>query len=287
MILFAALLLSLGQAPVTQSVTQGTDLRLQPIDALKKAAKRRDKRAQYELGRRYETGDGIKPNLTKAIQWYKRASSFDVIPKYVYSGPVGNEEHGRAIEIGPPTVIPGFALAQERLKSLLQDGRTKEKFGISDTENVHVSHRINQFTPSVKNLLEVAEIDIDRAMELKAYEKPIHLKIGGLDGYLKLQLEHCDTGKENCSVQEVSFQADIPVGRCVSMERAETYLLQYGWKRHEVSSSIVIGRKNMSLPPISQVFNDPKGATLSLGPYIKQGCITQAILSNLDGQEKK
>ena len=42
----------------------------------RKAAEKGDPSAQYEMGYRYETGDGVPKDIAEAIRWYKRAGAF-------------------------------------------------------------------------------------------------------------------------------------------------------------------------------------------------------------------
>lgn len=85
---------------------------------LQKAADKGFKPAQFELGRRYEEGDGVARDIARARKWYKRAARDSVSRNFVYSGPVGSEQHGRVIEIGRPKVQPGILAASLRLRAI-------------------------------------------------------------------------------------------------------------------------------------------------------------------------
>ncbi|MEN7536461.1 SEL1-like repeat protein [Aurantiacibacter flavus] len=88
------------------------------------AAKRGDKIAQYELGRRYEEGDGVDRDLERALRWYTRAAKSTASETSVYSGPVGSERHGRAIGIRNPNYrvgLPAAAFRADAVRQMLKD----------------------------------------------------------------------------------------------------------------------------------------------------------------------
>lgn len=85
------------------------------LASVRHAAKQGDKAAQLELGDRYRTGRDFPPNEAKARRWYRQAARDVVQRKYVYSGPVGNEKHGRPIQVGSVLVIRGLDQAKSRL----------------------------------------------------------------------------------------------------------------------------------------------------------------------------
>ncbi|MXO65951.1 SEL1-like repeat protein [Altericroceibacterium endophyticum] len=87
------------------------------------AARRGDKHAQYELGRRYEEGDGVDRDLKLALRWYTRASKSSESQTYVYSGPVGSERHGRAIKVRNPAYrvgVPAAAFRADAIRRILK-----------------------------------------------------------------------------------------------------------------------------------------------------------------------
>lgn len=90
------------------------------LQAILAAAKRGDKYAQYELGRRYEEGDGVNQDLALALRWYMRASKSEETQIFVYSGPVGSERHGRAIKVLKPGNRVGLPAAAFRIDALRQ-----------------------------------------------------------------------------------------------------------------------------------------------------------------------
>lgn len=96
----------------------GSDWTNASLAEVQSAAKGGLKTAQYELGRRYEEGIGLERDTNKARKWYKKAARDSVSRHFVYSGPVGSEQHGRAIEIGRPRVQPGIVAASIRLRAL-------------------------------------------------------------------------------------------------------------------------------------------------------------------------
>lgn len=85
---------------------------------LEKIARKGQKQAQLELGRRYEEGVGVERDICKAVKWYKLAAQDSVHRNLVYSGPVGSERYGRAIEVGPPTIENGLIEAKNALSRL-------------------------------------------------------------------------------------------------------------------------------------------------------------------------
>ena len=109
----AAIIFSSASSAQSGSDWIGTNL----VD-VEKAAKSGVKQAQFELGRRYEEGIGIGRDASKARKWYKKAAQDSVDRKFVYSGPVGSEQHGRAIEVGRPHVQPGVPEAAFRLRRM-------------------------------------------------------------------------------------------------------------------------------------------------------------------------
>ena len=96
----------------------GSDWANASLAEVQSAAKGGLKTAQYELGRRYEEGIGLERDTSKARKWYKKAARDTVGRNFVYSGPVGSEQHGRAIEVGRPHVQPGLPAAATRLKDM-------------------------------------------------------------------------------------------------------------------------------------------------------------------------
>lgn len=120
-----ALRLTLGIAALTLSpnatAQPGHDWTITNLHNLQKAASKGVKPAQFELGRRYEEGTGVERDISKARKWYKKAARDSVGRNFVYSGPVGNEQLGRAIEVGQPKVQPGMPAAALRLKNLERD----------------------------------------------------------------------------------------------------------------------------------------------------------------------
>ena len=77
-----------------------------------------DKRAQLELGIRFEEGIGLPIDLDRARQLYGRAASASGGTLWVYSPPVGNATSGRVIPIEQGPRMPGLVEAQGRLEQL-------------------------------------------------------------------------------------------------------------------------------------------------------------------------
>lgn len=88
-------------------------------DAVTHAAKRGDKRAALELGKRYESGSGgLSCDAGQARRWYGSAARSTGGRRFAYSAPVGKERVGRMVDIGGAPVSPGLPEASERLAAL-------------------------------------------------------------------------------------------------------------------------------------------------------------------------
>lgn len=116
--LFALAILSSGCA-----TNQYMGISLQPggadplVQTLAVKAQGGDKRAQYELGRRFE--DSTDPNgLKKAIKLYRQAAIDGRGPLWVYTPSPGGGAPGRVIQVGNGLYQNGLAEAQARLRSL-------------------------------------------------------------------------------------------------------------------------------------------------------------------------
>lgn len=116
--ILAILLLSMSQIPQADMVNQASYWESQSIESVQAAARHGDKHAQFELGGRYQRGLGVQRNLALAEKWYRRAARTTVTPNYVYSGPVGSEKHGRAVEVGHPKTDVGLPAAAIRLEAV-------------------------------------------------------------------------------------------------------------------------------------------------------------------------
>jgi hypothetical protein len=88
------------------------------LQALARRAETGDKRAQLELGIRYEEGRGVPRNLQRAEDLYRKAAADSGGTLWVYSPPVGENGKGRVIPVdrGPRQV--GLAEAKRRLERL-------------------------------------------------------------------------------------------------------------------------------------------------------------------------
>jgi len=82
-----------------------------------------DKRAQLDLGIRYEEGRGVPANLARAESLYRLAASDEPRKKWIYTPPVGNGTSGRVIAVDRPVPGPGLFEAQQRLQQL--EGRRR------------------------------------------------------------------------------------------------------------------------------------------------------------------
>lgn len=76
-----------------------------------------DKHAQFDLGVRFETGDGVEKNRAQAIALYRQAASSSGGILWVWSPAVGNVP-GRTIPINQGPVVPGLPEARKRLQEM-------------------------------------------------------------------------------------------------------------------------------------------------------------------------
>ncbi|MGE6694802.1 MULTISPECIES: tetratricopeptide repeat protein [Sphingobium] len=113
------LTLTVASSDMTQTLP---DWSIKNRGDLEKAAREGKKTAQLELGRRYEKGIGVTKDTCKALKWYKKAAEDSIDRNFVYSGPVGSERHGRAIEVGMPQFQPGLLEAKNKLNLLICNG---------------------------------------------------------------------------------------------------------------------------------------------------------------------
>jgi hypothetical protein len=77
-----------------------------------------DKRAQLDLGIRFEEGSGIERDLNKAKKLYRQAATDSGGTIWVYSPPVGNGTSGRVIPVNAGARQIGLAEAKRRLEGL-------------------------------------------------------------------------------------------------------------------------------------------------------------------------
>ena len=77
-----------------------------------------DKRAQLELGIRFEEGRGVKRDVGPARNLYRLAAADSGGPVWVYSPPVREGEAGRVLQVGAAPKQTGLEEACRRLKAL-------------------------------------------------------------------------------------------------------------------------------------------------------------------------
>jgi hypothetical protein len=77
-----------------------------------------DKRAQLDLGIRFEEGLGIERDLNKAKKLYRQAAIDSGGTIWVYSPPVGNGTSGRVMPVNAGVRQNGLAEAKRRLEAL-------------------------------------------------------------------------------------------------------------------------------------------------------------------------
>ena len=133
------------------------------------------------------------------------------------------------------------------------------------------------FTPAVRTLLTAAGIDPKNYL---VATRPSHGMevIAGVRGIFsvgcKLREQGAD-GLERCTQFEMGFRANIPVTRCVSFDQGDAYLLGHGW--HHVDLNPPPG--GYDLLPTERVYEDAAGASIALGPWMSNGCLTNATMT--------
>jgi putative methionine-R-sulfoxide reductase with GAF domain len=72
--------LAATQAPKPANPVSRPDVDAAPLDKLQEMAQAGDPAAQYTLGRRYATGDGVSPDDRQAVNWFTKAAEQGYIP---------------------------------------------------------------------------------------------------------------------------------------------------------------------------------------------------------------
>lgn len=85
------------------------------IALLAQRAQLGDKQAQFELGQRFATGNGVPRDCDKAIELTRRAASSTGGTLWVYSPPVTQGGRGQVIPLDRGPVQPGLAAAATAL----------------------------------------------------------------------------------------------------------------------------------------------------------------------------
>jgi TPR repeat protein len=80
-----------------------------------------DKQAQFDLGMRFETGDGVPINPKRARQLYTLAASDSGGPVWAYSPPVGDRP-GTMVQVRNTPIVQGLPEAERRLYLMKQRG---------------------------------------------------------------------------------------------------------------------------------------------------------------------
>ncbi len=88
------------------------------LQELARAARAGDKQAQLDLGIRFETGDRVVQNYSRAISLYGRSARSSNGVLWVYLPPVGNGTVGRVLPIAQSAPQVGNLIAQDRLTNL-------------------------------------------------------------------------------------------------------------------------------------------------------------------------
>jgi TPR repeat protein len=98
-------------------------------DRLQAKARNGEAASQYELGRRYEHGIGVRPGPRKALAWYRKAAEQN-LPKAQYSlarllaaGEAGRADLSEALRWFHRAAAQGHPLAQNRLGMMCLRGQ--------------------------------------------------------------------------------------------------------------------------------------------------------------------
>jgi TPR repeat protein len=84
------------------------------VDRIRSAAERGDAQAQYELGRAYEDGIGVKTDVKEAVAWYAKAAEQHLaMAQYLL---------GNILLYGEGGVAPDYALARKWLTEAARAG---------------------------------------------------------------------------------------------------------------------------------------------------------------------
>lgn len=88
------------------------------VKILAAAAKDGDKRAQLELGKRFESGNGVPVDIRQAIKLYRLASKTDGGPVWIYVPSPGNGVSGQVQMRDDRPISTGLEEARKRLEIL-------------------------------------------------------------------------------------------------------------------------------------------------------------------------
>jgi TPR repeat protein len=66
--------IALLSAAVFQLAAQQTKSDRRPVEEVKAKAKAGDAESQFELGRRFDKGEGLRRDLVEAVKWYRKAA---------------------------------------------------------------------------------------------------------------------------------------------------------------------------------------------------------------------
>lgn len=111
-LVLGGLFLPLGYASAPPASAQ--TLERAPLEVIRSAAERGDARSQYELGRAYEDGFGLKRDVNEAVKWYEKAAGQGLnVAQYVL---------GNILLYGEGGVAPDYAQARKWLTTAARTG---------------------------------------------------------------------------------------------------------------------------------------------------------------------
>lgn len=99
--------------------------KVQPASSWLKAAEGGDTRAQYELGRCHENGEGVAPNQGEAMKWYRRSAQGGYAPAQFRLGFFHQDDHDELVRWYGKAADQGYAKAQYNLGCYYSRGQSK------------------------------------------------------------------------------------------------------------------------------------------------------------------
>ena len=122
------------------------------VTAIKSKAKQGDARAQYLLGRIYETGEGVRENFVKAAKWYRKAAEQNSVQAQyrlgrLYASGLGvRQSYAEAIQCFRKAAAQGHIPAKNRLGVMYERGEGVEQdvveaykwFTLAAADNQHL-----------------------------------------------------------------------------------------------------------------------------------------------------
>jgi len=305
-LLFAALSMTSMQAAVGQvSAWESTS-----IASVRAAAEAGDKTAQFELGRRYESGrGGASCDLKSAKHWYSRAARSNSGNRLAYSAPVGSEKTGRFVSVGRGAAMPGLPEATFRLKRLRDLAPSASRCmrnlpdpvlnAVGGDQPPPLNKAVGGFLeyskawPTYEGILAyVTPVDSVLPKKLEAFAQPRDSRIGpivGLFGYSSIDCFEAGrrvslaAPRELCGtasfVARYTFHLDPGRDNCLRYQEAASFLAARGWQR--TTTPAPASPPSLILPRIVSLeaeFLDDAGGLIVVSPILPNACLTDFYL---------